>query len=95
MLKPANLRVILVHILRFSLRCDSCFIANTDIFPFLLDGYQTTDVWYKWNPRDDNTSAIYVNQEVELPQFELASVEKASVINKYNIGNYASNDNIT
>lgn len=53
-------------------------------------GYQTTDVWYAWNPRDDNTSAIYVNSEVELPQFELASVEKTSEINKYNIGNHSS-----
>ncbi|KAJ7372036.1 hypothetical protein OS493_021464 [Desmophyllum pertusum] len=53
-------------------------------------GYQTTDVWYAWNPRDDNTSAIYVNKDVELPQFELASVEKTSVINKYNIGNHSS-----
>lgn len=55
----------------------------------ISDGYQTTDVWYKWNPRDDNTSAIYVNPEVELPQFELASVEKETDINQYNIGNYA------
>ena len=45
-------------------------------------------MWYAWNPRDDNTSAIYVNNEVELPQFELASVEKTSAINKYNIGSY-------
>ena len=52
-------------------------------------------MWYAWNPRDDNTSAIYVNNEVELPQFELASVEKTSAINKYNIGNYTNNDGIT
>ena len=52
-------------------------------------------MWYAWNPREDNTSAIYVNDEVELPQFELASVEKTSAINKYNIGNYANNDGIT
>lgn len=52
-------------------------------------------MWYAWNPRDDNTSAIYVNSEVELPQFELASVEKTSEINKYNIGSYAHNDGIT
>lgn len=45
-------------------------------------------MWYAWNPREDNTSAIYVNNEVELPQFELASVEKTSAINKYNIGSY-------
>lgn len=48
-------------------------------------------MWYAWNPRADNTSAIYVNKEVELPQFELAGVEKTSVINIYNIGNYANN----
>lgn len=53
-------------------------------------GYQTTDLLYKWNPRDDNTSAIYVNKEVELPQFELAGVEKTSDINEYNIGNHSS-----
>ena len=62
---------------------------------FPSDGYQTTDVWYAWNPRADNTSAIYVNKEVELPQFELAGVEKTSVINKYNIGNYTSKDTLT
>ena len=43
---------------------------------------------YKWNPRDDNTSAIYVNKEVELPQFELVGVEKTSDINEYNIGKH-------
>ena len=58
-------------------------------FFFYSDGYQTTDVWYAWNTRDDNTSAIFVNKEVELPQFELAGVDKTSEINQYNIGNYA------
>jgi len=53
-------------------------------------GYQTTDVRYAWNLRDDNTPAIYVNEEVELPQFELAGVEKSSKINPYNIGNHSS-----
>ncbi|XP_068703425.1 gamma-aminobutyric acid receptor subunit beta-3-like [Montipora foliosa] len=53
-------------------------------------GYQTTDVWYAWNTRDDNTSAIFVNKEVELPQFELAGVDKTSEINQYNIGNHSS-----
>lgn len=60
--------------------------SNSSVF--LLDGYQTTDLLYKWNPRDDNTSAIYVNKEVELPQFELAGVEKTSDINEYNIGKH-------
>ena len=60
--------------------------SNSSVF--LLDGYQTTDLLYKWNPRDDNTSAIYVNNEVELPQFELVGVEKTSDINEYNIGKH-------
>jgi len=68
------------------------FPHDTQICSLALEsyGYQTTDVWYAWNSRDDNTSAIYVNNEVELPQFELASVEKTSAINKYNIGNHSS-----
>lgn len=55
----------------------------------MQDGYQTSDVWYAWNDRNDNTSAIFVNKAVELPQFELVGVDKTSVINQYNIGNYA------
>lgn len=67
---------------------NSCYIVHhVNFFP-ISDGYQTTDVWYAWNPRDDNTSAIFVNNEVELPQFELVNVEKEAVINKYNIGIY-------
>ncbi|KAK2548613.1 Gamma-aminobutyric acid receptor subunit beta-1 [Acropora cervicornis] len=53
-------------------------------------GYQTSDVWYAWNDRNDNTSAIFVNKAVELPQFELVGVDKTSVINQYNIGNHSS-----
>lgn len=41
-------------------------------------GYQTSDVWYAWNDRNDNTSAIFVNKAVELPQFELVGVDKTS-----------------
>lgn len=68
------------------------FPHDTQLCTLALEsyGYQTTDVWYAWNPRDDNTSAIFVNNEVELPQFELVNVEKEAVINKYNIGNHSS-----
>ena len=53
---------------------------------FPSDGYQTTDVWYSWNSRGDNTSTIFVDPGVELPQFDVKGVEQQTSINMYNIG---------
>ncbi|EDO35410.1 predicted protein, partial [Nematostella vectensis] len=53
-------------------------------------GYQSTDVLYVWNERLDNTSAIYIHDDLELPQFEVLGVSRSAKMNKYNIGNHSS-----
>lgn len=55
----------------------------------MLDGYQTTDVIYEWNNRNDNTSAIVLHNNLELPQFEVVEVTKSVKTNMYNIGEFS------
>ena len=51
-----------------------------------LDGYQATDVYYKWNSRNSTGEVVYISEDLEMPQFMITKVELEERTNIYNIG---------
>ena len=56
------------------------------------DGYQATDVFYKWNSRNSTGDVVYIAEDLEMPQFMITNVELEEKTNIYNIGTYANNN---
>ena len=52
----------------------------------LTDGYQATDVFYKWNSRNSTGDVVYIAEDLEMPQFMITNVELEERTNIYNIG---------
>jgi len=56
------------------------------IFVSSTDGYQATDVYYKWNSRNSTGDVVYIAEDLEMPQFMITKVELEERTNIYNIG---------
>ena len=56
------------------------------VFVFYPDGYQATDVYYKWNSRNSTGDVVYIAEDLEMPQFMITKVELEERTNIYNIG---------
>lgn len=52
----------------------------------LVDGYQATDVYYKWNSRNSTGDVVYIAEDLEMPQFMITNVQLEERTNIYNIG---------
>lgn len=50
------------------------------------DGYQATDVYYRWNSRNSTGDVVYIAEDLEMPQFTITKVELEEKTNIYNIG---------
>ena len=57
---------------------------------FFKDGYQATDVYYKWNSRNSTGDVVYIAEDLEMPQFMITNVELEEKTNIYNIGTQIS-----
>ena len=62
--------------------------AGTDVWRLVLtpDGYQATDVYYKWNLRNNSKDVVYISKDLEMPQFKILEIALQEKINIYNIG---------
>lgn len=56
------------------------------MFVACTDGYQATDVYYKWNSRNSTGDVVYIAEDLEMPQFMITKVELEERTNIYNIG---------
>lgn len=56
------------------------------MFVSCTDGYQATDVYYKWNSRNSTGDVVYIAEDLEMPQFMITKVELEERTNIYNIG---------
>ena len=57
------------------------------LFFIWADGYQATDVYYRWNSRRNSTGdVVYIAEDLEMPQFTITNVELEEKTNIYNIG---------
>lgn len=59
---------------------------NLLTFVSWTDGYQATDVYYKWNSRNSTGDVVYIAEDLEMPQFMITKVELEERTNIYNIG---------
>lgn len=56
------------------------------MFVSCTDGYQATDVYYKWNSRNSTGDVVCIAEDLEMPQFMITKVELEERTNIYNIG---------
>lgn len=66
-------------------------VWNRSILNYLittLDGYQATDVYYRWNSRNSTGDVVYISEDLEMPQFKITNVELEEKTNIYNIGEF-------
>ena len=59
---------------------------NLLTFVSWTDGYQATDVYYKWNSRNSTGDVVYIAEDLEMPQFMITKIELEERTNIYNIG---------
>lgn len=62
------------------------FLILIDAYLNILDGYQATDVYYRWNSRNSTGDVVYISEDLEMPQFKITNVELEEKTNIYNIG---------
>lgn len=63
-----------------------CWWRMDFLFFIWADGYQATDVYYRWNSRNSTGDVVYIAEDLEMPQFTITNVELEEKTNIYNIG---------
>lgn len=63
-----------------------CWWRMDFLFFIWADGYQATDVYYRWNSRNSTGDVVYIAEDLEMPQFTITKVELEEKTNIYNIG---------
>lgn len=53
-------------------------------------GYQATDVYYKWNSRNNSKDVVYISKDLEMPQFKILEIALQEKVNMYNIGPHSA-----